>query len=55
VVPSDGGPHRKYYGINAQGREMLTTQRADWAAFATTMTGLLDGKRPTKLRTIGEN
>ena len=23
VVPSDEGPHRKYYGINAQGRAML--------------------------------
>jgi PadR family transcriptional regulator, regulatory protein PadR len=43
VVPSDGGPHRKYYGINAQGRTMLDAQRASWADFARTMTGLLDG------------
>ena len=27
VVPSDAGPHRKYYGINAQGRAMLDAQR----------------------------
>ena len=56
VVPSDGGPHRKYYAITPQGREMLTAQRADWAAFATAMTGLLDDKSPTRpLRTIGES
>jgi PadR family transcriptional regulator PadR len=41
VVPSDEGPHRKYYGINAQGRAMLDAQRKDWRSFATTLTGLL--------------
>lgn len=55
VVPSDGGPHRKYYAINAQGRELLQAQRADWAHFATAMSGLLDEKTPTPLRKIGEN
>lgn len=44
VVPSDEGPHRKYYGINAQGRAMLATQRKDWHEFAGTMTGLLEGE-----------
>ncbi|HEY0185970.1 MAG TPA: PadR family transcriptional regulator [Cellulomonas sp.] len=42
VVPSDEGPHRKYYGINAQGRAMLAAQRKDWRAFAGTMSRLLD-------------
>ncbi len=42
VVPSDEGPHRKYYGINAQGRAMLDAQRKDWRSFATTLTGLLE-------------
>ncbi len=42
VVPSDEGPHRKYYGINAQGRTVLETQGKTWAAFAATMDGLLD-------------
>jgi PadR family transcriptional regulator, regulatory protein PadR len=42
VVASDEGPHRKYYGINAQGRAMLEAQRKDWHAFATAMTDLLD-------------
>ena len=42
VVPSDEGPHRKYYGINAEGRAVLETQGKTWAAFAATMDGLLD-------------
>ncbi|MGV8978145.1 MAG: PadR family transcriptional regulator [Cellulomonas sp.] len=42
VVPSDEGPHRKYYGINAQGRAMLEAQRKDWHEFAGTMAGLLE-------------
>ncbi|MEV4686674.1 PadR family transcriptional regulator [Microbacterium sp. LWH3-1.2] len=56
VVPSDGGPHRKYYAINPQGRELLRAQRADWSQFASAMSGLLD-ERPaaTPLRKIGEN
>ena len=41
VVPSDEGPHRKYYGINAQGRAMLEAQRKDWSEFAGTMGRLL--------------
>ena len=61
VVPSDDGPHRKYYGINDQGRTMLTEQRASWTAFATTMSALLAVRSPrsrtttpTPVRTIGE-
>lgn len=42
VVPSDEGPHRKYYGINPQGRVMLETQRKTWAEFARVMDRLLD-------------
>ena len=56
VVPSEGGPHRKYYAINAQGRDLLQTQRADWTRFATAMSGLLDERvATTPLRKIGEN
>jgi PadR family transcriptional regulator PadR len=63
VVPSDGGPHRKYYGINTQGRSMLDEQRASWSSFATTMSALLAAKpsvtpatisSPTPVRSIGE-
>jgi PadR family transcriptional regulator, regulatory protein PadR len=42
VVPSDEGPHRKYYGITAHGRTLLEQQARDWGAFAETMGGLLD-------------
>src|ERR1700712_1102906 len=44
VVPSDGGPHRKYYGINAPGRAMLAEQRTSWSEFALTMSALLDSR-----------
>lgn len=42
VVPSDEGPHRKYYGINEQGRQSLDLQRKDWHEFAGTLSRLLD-------------
>jgi len=41
VVPSDGGPHRKYYAITAQGAHMLDEQIATWSHFAVAMSGLL--------------
>ncbi|GEA82423.1 MAG: PadR family transcriptional regulator [Cellulomonas sp.] len=47
VVPSDEGPHRKYYGINSQGRAMLDAQRKEWHEFAATM-GRLLGTEGTK-------
>jgi PadR family transcriptional regulator PadR len=43
VVPSDEGPHRKYYGITPLGRQELEDQRQTWAGFADTMTALLAG------------
>lgn len=42
VVPSDEGPHRKYYGINKQGRATLELQGKTWGSFAQTMNSLLD-------------
>ena len=42
VVPSDEGPHRKYYGINTKGRDILELQAKTWSGFADTMSGLLD-------------
>ncbi|MDR7361389.1 PadR family transcriptional regulator [Nocardioides marmoribigeumensis] len=41
VVPSESGPHRKYYGITATGKAQLKRQREDWDAFATSVTTLL--------------
>ena len=48
VVPSDEGPHRKYYGITPAGRDQLDRQTKDWSAFADAVTALLDtqGARP---------
>ena len=54
VVPSDGGPHRKYYGINDQGRAMLTDHRKSWEQFAGIMSGLLSEKRTARVVKIGE-
>lgn len=44
VVPSEEGPHRKYYGITPQGRTKLDEQRKIWAEFARTMNQLLEGE-----------
>jgi PadR family transcriptional regulator PadR len=42
VVPSEEGPHRKYYGLTPQGRDAIVRQSEDWNAFATTMRTLLE-------------
>ncbi len=41
VVPSDAGPHRKYYGLNDAGRAQLARSDADWRSFATAVDSLL--------------
>ena len=41
VVPSEEGPHRKYYGLNDAGRDLLARSGKVWHAFADTMNGLL--------------
>lgn len=42
VVPSDEGPHRKYYGLNDRGRELLKEMTEQWKAFAETLDRLID-------------
>ena len=67
VVPSEGGPHRKYYGMNDQGRRMLDEHRTSWEQFAGIMSGLLEVSAskntkaprvartaPAQIRAIGE-
>ncbi|MFG6402578.1 MULTISPECIES: PadR family transcriptional regulator [unclassified Microbacterium] len=55
VVPSEDGPHRKYYAINAHGDELLANQRESWSHFSAVMGDLLDPQKPKPaLRTIGE-
>ncbi|WP_229399738.1 PadR family transcriptional regulator [Micromonospora okii] len=44
VVPSESGPHRKYYSLNTAGREHLTRSGKLWRSFATTMDALLDDR-----------
>ena len=41
VVPSDEGPHRRYYGLTEQGHAQLAEARTVWADFAATMAALL--------------
>src|SRR3712207_3729722 len=41
VLPSDEGPHRKYYGITELGRTQLADARAAWGDFADALTALL--------------
>src|ERR1700712_4456395 len=43
VVPSEEGPHRKYYAINKAGRTQLDTSRKVWDEFSRSMTTLLEG------------
>ncbi|HKA67974.1 MAG TPA: PadR family transcriptional regulator [Actinomycetes bacterium] len=45
VVPSEEGPHRKYYGLNATGRALLDQNSKIWRQFAETMTGLVEPDR----------
>ncbi|GAA2081014.1 PadR family transcriptional regulator [Actinomadura alba] len=42
VVPSEEGPHRKYYGLNDSGRTMLARSAKTWGTFAQTMNDMLD-------------
>ena len=42
VMPSDEGPHRRYYGITDRGRAQLADARAVWADFSQTLTNVLE-------------
>ena len=41
VMPSDEGPHRRYYGITERGRAQLAEAREVWADFSRVLTDLL--------------
>jgi PadR family transcriptional regulator PadR len=43
VVPSEEGPHRKYYALNTAGRTQLGRSGEVWKSFAATMDSLLAG------------
>ena len=42
VMPSDEGPHRRYYGITERGRAQLEEARSVWNDFARALTTLLE-------------
>lgn len=44
VQPSEEGPHRKYYGLNKTGHDLLDRSTKTWTHFAETMSGLLEGE-----------
>jgi PadR family transcriptional regulator PadR len=41
VVPSDEGPHRKYYGLTPLGRDALELGTKQWRRFADALDGLV--------------
>ncbi|MCG3756829.1 MULTISPECIES: PadR family transcriptional regulator [unclassified Amycolatopsis] len=41
VVPSEEGPHRKYYSLNERGRARLAESARTWRSFASTMDSLV--------------
>jgi PadR family transcriptional regulator PadR len=41
VLPSEEGPHRRYYGITDHGRAQLAEAREVWADFSRVLTELL--------------
>jgi PadR family transcriptional regulator, regulatory protein PadR len=42
VMPSDEGPHRRYYGITERGRAQLEEARTVWEEFCRALTMLLE-------------
>lgn len=42
VVPSEGGPNRKYYAIKAEGIAMFEAQRETWNEFAAVFSNLIN-------------
>lgn len=44
MVPSDEGPHRKYYGLTPAGRKALDAHRTSWLTFSATVAAILDGE-----------
>jgi PadR family transcriptional regulator PadR len=44
VVPSEEGPHRKYYGLNPAGKDQLEKAGKQWRAFTEAMDGLIGSK-----------
>jgi PadR family transcriptional regulator, regulatory protein PadR len=41
VMPSDEGPHRRYYGVTDRGRAQLEEARSIWIGFSRALSSLL--------------
>ena len=50
VVPSDEGPHRKYYGLNERGRSALDKSTKTWGSLTRALDQLLDGRSTANAR-----
>ncbi|MEA2684552.1 MAG: PadR family transcriptional regulator, regulatory protein PadR [Chloroflexota bacterium] len=46
LVPSDEGPHRKYYGLNDRGRAALDRSAQSWGSITKALNHLLNGRGP---------
>ena len=44
VVPSEEGPHRKYYAVTQAGRDLFERSVKTWRGFAEAMDGLITRK-----------
>ncbi|ALG06964.1 PadR family transcriptional regulator [Kibdelosporangium phytohabitans] len=42
LVPSEEGPHRKYYSLNEAGRQRMAESAQTWRVFAQTMNSLVE-------------
>lgn len=51
VVPSEAGPHRKYYGIATAGRHELKRQHEEWTRFVDALNRILDVRPHTARET----
>ena len=50
VVPSDEGPHRKYYGLNERGRSALDKSTETWGSLTKALDQLLNGRSTANAR-----
>jgi PadR family transcriptional regulator PadR len=58
VVPSEEGPHRKYYGLTTRGRDQLRDDVATWRGFSAAMERLVSSATPSaaateRMRVVG--
>jgi PadR family transcriptional regulator PadR len=49
-VPSDEGPHRKYYGLNDRGLIALDQSTKTWGSFTRSLDHLLNGRSAAHAR-----